>query len=233
MFTPEKVIKIFSENGAEIISNKEVFINNFKTTKGIILDWDGVFTDGIKGENEQSNFSEIDAMGLNLLRFALWNRDKEMPQIFIITGMNNPTAIHMAKREGFTAVYQGVKDKSKAIEHIYFNYKIKADELICFFDDVLDIAMAKDCGLKFLVNRKSNPLFIEYVKNKTHCDYITGALSGSNPIREVCEFLIGINGIYEIILDERITFSPIYSSYWNQRKSLEPNKFFWQDDKII
>ena len=54
MFSPEKVIKIFSDNGAEIISNKDVFISNFKTTKGIILDWDGVFTDGIKGKSEQS-----------------------------------------------------------------------------------------------------------------------------------------------------------------------------------
>ena len=225
MFSPEEVLKIHKDNGAEIHAPINIFTNNIKIVKGIILDWDGVFTNGIKGENDHSGFSEIDAMGLNLLRFSLWNRVKIMPQIFIVTGMHNPSAVAFARRESLTAVYQGVKQKDKAIQHIKENFNTVPKELICVFDDVLDMAMAKDCALRFLVNRKSNPLFIKYVKNKKWCDYITSSNSGENPVREICEFLIGIGGNYEKTLDDRINFASNYTQYWEERKAIIPNNY--------
>ena len=223
MFSPAEVIQIHKINGANIIAPSSLFTENIKTTKGIILDWDGVFTDGSKGENDFSGFSEIDAMGLNMLRYSLWRRDKIMPHIFIVTGMNNPSAVNLAKRESMTAVYQGFKDKKLALDHIKENYLIHIDELVCVLDDILDLSMAKDCAMRFLVNRKSNPLFLKYVINKQWCDYVTASKSGENPVREVCEFLIGMGNDYERILDERIAFSPNYTQYWEERKALVPN----------
>jgi 3-deoxy-D-manno-octulosonate 8-phosphate phosphatase (KDO 8-P phosphatase) len=225
MFSPEEVIKIHKDNGAEILAPLNIFTTNFKIIKGIILDWDGVFTNGIKGENDHTGFSEMDSMGLNLLRYALWNRVKIMPQIFIVTGMNNPSAVAFAKRESLTAVYQGLKQKDKAIQHIKANFNTTPKELICVFDDVLDLAMAKDCALRFLVNRKANPLFIKYVKNKRWCDYITVSNSGENPVREICEFLIGISGNYEKTLDDRINFSANYSQYLEEKKAIEVKNY--------
>src|SRR5436853_3976192 len=43
------------------------------------------------------------------------------------------------------------------------------------------------CGIRILVNRKTAPLFIKYVKENKLADYITGAESGKFPVREGCE----------------------------------------------
>jgi 3-deoxy-D-manno-octulosonate 8-phosphate phosphatase (KDO 8-P phosphatase) len=233
MLSSSEVIRVFEDHGADILASENDLKNKFRNIKGILLDWDGVFNDGLKGDGASNTFSEVDAMGLNLLRFGLWDRLKQMPGAFIISGLYNNSAFQFAQRESFNAVYLDVKDKSKALQHINNTYRIKPSELICIFDDVLDLAMAKDCGLRFLVSRKSNPLFIEYVKSKKWCDYITANSTGANPIREVCEFLLGVVDSYERILDNRISFSATYSSYWNERKNTTAKRFSSKDGLMV
>ena len=68
----EAIVKLFEKGGGEFVSPPSVFIDKLKKIKAVLFDWDGVFNDGFKRGVDGSIFSEVDAMGTNLLRYALW-----------------------------------------------------------------------------------------------------------------------------------------------------------------
>jgi len=219
------VSDLFRSNGAKIVAEESVFAENLKSIKALIFDWDGVFNEGWKGDNVLSPFSEVDSMGINMLRFALWLKSGSVPQVFIVTGLKNLSAQAIANREGFTALYLEVMNKSKAVEHIEENYKVTQKEMICFFDDILDIPMVKNCALRMFIHRKSNPLFERYVVENKLCDYVTGTESGKPAIREACEFLLGMGGMYDEAISKRISFSDEFKQFMSERKEIKPSLF--------
>ena len=148
----DAVIKLFKAAGGEFVSPPSVFIDKLKKIKAVLFDWDGVFNDGFKQGNEGSIFSEIDAMGTNLLRFALWKMNGVLPVTAIITGENNPATLQLAQRESFHAVYSRMKNKAEAFGAFTTTYGLKTDEVLFFFDDVLDLSVALQCGCR---DRKS------------------------------------------------------------------------------
>ena len=54
-----------------------------------VLDWDGVFNSGEKTSTTGSSFSEVDSMGLNLLRYAYYLVHGKMPVTLVISGEKN------------------------------------------------------------------------------------------------------------------------------------------------
>src|SRR6185436_2368860 len=100
----DSVIKLFEKGGGEFISPPSLFIDKLKKVKAVLFDWDGVFNNGFKQGDQGSIFSEVDAMGTNLIRFSLWRMNGVLPIAAIITGENNPAAIQLAQREKFHAV---------------------------------------------------------------------------------------------------------------------------------
>jgi 3-deoxy-D-manno-octulosonate 8-phosphate phosphatase (KDO 8-P phosphatase) len=225
MILHTEVSDLFRSNGAKIVAEEYVFAENLKSIKALIFDWDGVFNEGWKGDNVLSPFSEVDSMGINMLRFALWLKSRIVPQVFIVTGLKNLSAQAIANREGFTALYLEVMNKSKAVEHIEANYGLTQKEMICFFDDILDIPMVKDCALRMFIHRKSNPLFERYVVENNLCDYVTGTESGKPAIREACEFLLGMGGMYDETISKRISFSDEFKQFMSERKEIKPSLF--------
>lgn len=225
MILHTEVSDLFRSNGAKIVAEEYVFAENLKSIKALIFDWDGVFNEGWKGDNVLSPFSEVDSMGINMLRFALWLKSGFVPPVFIVTGLKNLSAQAIANREGFTALYLEVNNKSKAVEHIEANYGLTQKEMICFFDDILDIPMVKDCALRMFIHRKSNPLFERYVVENNLCDYVTGTESGKPAIREACEFLLGMGGMYDETISKRISFSDEFKQFMNERKEIKPSLF--------
>ncbi len=191
--------------------------SSLATTKAFVFDWDGVFNDGRKTGDTGSSFSEVDSMGINLLRFDYWLRNKRLPGIFIITGMKNQSATEFSKREHFDGIFLDFKNKREALESICSKYKIVPREVAYIFDDVLDIEVAKLSGLSFFVGRKSNPLLLDYIRRNKICNYIS-AFSGENhAIREICELIIGLSGDYDRTLELRIQFNGEYEEYLNKR----------------
>ena len=207
----------FVKLGGTFLTPADQIRESLADIKAFIFDWDGVFNDGRKTNNSDSSFSEVDSMGINLLRFDYWLRNSKFPQVFIITGMNNQTAAGFAKREHFTGIYLNIKDKKDALENICDNYKIEPKEIAFIFDDVLDIGVAKLCGLSFCVGRKSNPLLTDYIQQNRICNYISAFPGENHAIREICELLIGLSGDYKRILELRIRFKGEYEDYLNQR----------------
>ena len=99
-------------------------------------------------------------------------------------------------------------------------YNLKYEQIAFIFDDVLDLSVAKKCGLRFLVCRNSNPLFLKYVKDNKYCDYITGNQGDNNAVREISELIIALNGNFNEVMAHRIEFSKTYQEYWKQRSTI-------------
>jgi 3-deoxy-D-manno-octulosonate 8-phosphate phosphatase (KDO 8-P phosphatase) len=190
--------------------------------KAFVFDWDGVFNDGKKDEHGSSPFSEVDSMGVNMLRFNHYLHTGELPVAVIISGEKNRASFQFAAREHFHAAYYKIADKRAALEHVCRIQGIEPHEIAFFFDDVLDLAFAEQCGLRIMVGRPCNPFLIEYAERKHLADYIT-ALDGSHhAIREAADLLMGIRGLYDETISQRSYFADSYKEYLRLRNAADP-----------
>lgn len=188
---------------------------------GFLWDWDGVFNTGYKTKEQGSGFNEADSMGINMLRFGYWLKNGKMPFTAIITGEENPTAIHFAQREHFNAICLKFSHKTEALEILEKKYLLDSQRIAFVFDDVLDVALAQKVSGRFLVKRNSAPFFVEYAKKHEICDYITASQSGEGAIREICELILSIIDSYDKTISERIAYSSSYQKYLSERNALE------------
>jgi 3-deoxy-D-manno-octulosonate 8-phosphate phosphatase (KDO 8-P phosphatase) len=213
--------KEFQKLGGTFLTPSAQIGSSLSKVKAFIFDWDGVFNDGRKSDDSGSNFSEIDSMGLNIMRFDYWLRQKSLPYVYIITGMNNKSAAWFAKREHLDGVYMNFKNKREALQDICRNNKITPAETAFIFDDILDLELAQICGLSFMVGRKSNPLMLEFVKSKKICNYISAHSGQDHGVREICELIIGLSGDFNLSLELRNKFTGEYEEYFSKRNSVE------------
>jgi 3-deoxy-D-manno-octulosonate 8-phosphate phosphatase (KDO 8-P phosphatase) len=208
---------VFKSLGGTFITPSANLKSLLPGIRAFIFDWDGVFNNGFKTGESGSSFSEIDSMGINMLRFSFFLKDKNMPLLFILTGMNNQSALDFSKREHFDGIFMNLKNKKNALDQIFENFRIKSDESAFFFDDIIDIAVAKRCKLSFFIYNKSNPLLLDYIKANNIASYISGKSAEEHAVREICELLIGLNGNYDQIVEARSAFSGIYEEYLQTR----------------
>jgi 3-deoxy-D-manno-octulosonate 8-phosphate phosphatase (KDO 8-P phosphatase) len=213
--------------------NKEAFLKKIKNIKALVFDWDGVFNSGRKTDEKGSDFSEVDSMGINLLRFGFWLKNGHIPYTAIITGMNNQIAQYFAKREHFQNIFFGFKNKLDALNHISENEGIKPSEIAFVFDDILDFGMAKECGLRLMMKRDCNPLLNEYAIQNNIIDYHSANSGGNHGLRESCELILDSLGLYKEALENRMVFSQKYQDYSKERMAIENVGFRWERGEVI
>lgn len=217
----------------EFITSYLTIKQKLKQVKALMFDWDGVFNDGQKNISGHSGFSEIDSMGINLMRFSHYLLNKRMALTAIVTGENNELAFSYAKREHLSAVYYKMANKEKALMHFCNQHGISPTEVLFVFDDVLDLSAAKYAGIRMMVGRASNPLLIEYAVQNRMVDYVT-ANDGSNyAMREVCELVMALSNNYNSVIENRIKFSDVYAAYLNERNHGATNLFTSTQSEII
>jgi 3-deoxy-D-manno-octulosonate 8-phosphate phosphatase (KDO 8-P phosphatase) len=215
--------KTFINIGGTFLTPSDQIAKSLSSVRALIFDWDGVFNNGMKTGEAGSHFSEIDSMGINLLRFSFWLKTGSMPLCFIITGMNNQTAAGFAKREHFDGIVMNLKRKKLAFDLICDTYNIAPGKAAFIFDDVIDIETARACGLSFFVNRRSNPLLSDFVRKNKVCDYISASSGEDHAIREICELMMGLNRNYDKVVELRISFVPEYENYLKAREQIITN----------
>ncbi len=228
-----KIEDFFAEVGGKFLTKPETLIKKMDLVQGLLFDWDGVFNNGQKSVEYSSSFSEIDSMGINMLRFSLWLATGVVPFTGIITGMINDSALELSKREHFNAVYSNFKSKKEALDHIRDEYYLKPSQLIFIFDDILDISAARHTGVSILIKRTSSPLFNKYVIENKLADYVTGHTGDSNAIREICELILGLKDVYNKVIEKRIAFDDDYKEYLLQRNQISSTFYHKSDKKII
>jgi len=145
----DEVVSKFSQMGGTFLVSENEIAQKLLQINAFIFDWDGVFNNGIKSFERGSVFSEADSMGINMLRFCYWRIQGKVPFVFIITGENNKSAINLAEREHFNAVYSRFGNKKLAMEQISEKYQLSFDKMMFVMDDILDINAGNLCRLSF------------------------------------------------------------------------------------
>ncbi|MGZ3931055.1 MAG: phosphatase [Bacteroidia bacterium] len=227
------MLELFETNGGKFLVEETAFIHKLQTVRAFVFDWDGVFTDGTKDFELQSRFNEVDSMGCNLLRFAYFLKHGKLPATSIISGENNKSAFAFVKRECFHSTYFKIANKTEAADHFCNAHSIGYHEMAYVFDDVLDLSMAKKCGLRVFIPRASNPLLNQFVIKHGLADYITRASSGECAVREACELFMGTYNMYDDAVRQRIDFSEHYKEYLALRKAVTPEFYTLSNGTIV
>lgn len=222
----------FTRAGGAFVESPDSLRDRLGRVRAFLLDWDGVFNDGTKGEGVHSTWSEADSMGLNLLRFGWWLRDGRAPPTAILTGQQNPSAVQLANRERFDAVYQGFLDKRTALDHWLERWGLDGTEVAFVFDDALDLAVAGRVGVATLVRRAASPLFEQHALGRAACQYVTALEGGCHAVREVSELFLGLTGLYDRAVAERSAFSAAYGAYFEERQAGTMHRFVRSDGGV-
>ncbi len=219
--------------GAEFILTADEIAQKLDTIKAFVFDWDGVFNNGEKLGGGSSSFNEIDSMGTNMLRFMYYLKHKHVPLTALISGEKNESAFYFAKRECFNASYFKILHKKIAIEHFCKEHSLKPHQICYFFDDVLDLDVAGEVGLRILVSRKATTLFTKYVNRRNLADYITANPSGNFAVREACEMLMGSKNMFDETLTRRANYDGVFQQYSLERNTPVTQFYTYQNEEII
>ncbi len=218
--------------GGKFITPIDELKKKLPNIKAFIFDWDGVFNNGQKNNTGGSNFSEVDSMGTNLLRYSHFMKNGQLPLTAVISGENNETAFYFCKRECFNYSFFKVAAKLNALNFICEKENIKPSEVAYFFDDVLDLSMAEVCGVRILVNQKANPLFIDHCIKNNLVDYLSANSGGTFVVREASELLIALNENFNEVITNRKNSTADYKTYIEKRKTIKTKFFTVLDNKI-
>lgn len=221
----QKVEETFTAIGGQFITPASQLAEKLKNIKAFVFDWDGVFNDAIKSTGHPNGFSEADSMGINLMRYDYYYRNGQLPVAAIISGEENPTAFDFAHRESFYAFYFRIKNKNEAFEHFCKAHSLQPENVAWFFDDILDLGMAKICGARFYLGRKSQPLTTRFVLENGLTDYITAHEGGQHALRECAELIMALNGTFDQLVNNRLSFAPNYAEYFAKRNEVKPLRY--------
>jgi len=162
-----------------------------KKTKLLILDVDGVLTDGsiILGNkgNEFKSFHVRDGHGIKMLIKA------GIP-VAVITGRDSKVVDRRAKELGITEVYQKSFNKIEAYTHIKNKFSLRDSEIAYIGDDIVDLPLIKRVGLSFAVADSPEEV-------KSHASAVTKNRGGRAAAREVTDLILKAKGLWNKILD--------------------------------
>jgi len=219
--------------GGRFITPANEIKNKLQKIKAFVFDWDGVFNNGEKQSGGGSNFSEVDSMGQNLLRFSYYLKNDALPLTAVLSGEKNDTAFYFSERECLTYSLFKIPHKLAALEFLCEKEQLQPSEMAYFFDDVLDIPVAERCGLRLMINQKANPLFVNYCIKNGLVDYLSASAGGSFAVRETTELLIGLNGNFDEVVAGRKNNSEEYQAYIQKRRKVRPEFYTLSEDKIV
>jgi 3-deoxy-D-manno-octulosonate 8-phosphate phosphatase (KDO 8-P phosphatase) len=210
----------FEKIGGKFLTSAEEISSALTSVHCYVFDWDGVFNNGTKIDENGSPFSEPDSMGINMLRFSHWLKYGQLPITAIITGANNKYAHQFAVREHLDAVYINAKDKRSTLTHLSDQFNVSPDQSAFVFDDILDLNAVELCKIAFCIKRDSSVMLNDFILRKKMCDYMSGHGGGNHAVREVTELIIGLIGNYDTCVTKRMEHSGVYAEYLSQRQNI-------------
>ncbi len=155
--------------------------------KYLVLDVDGVFTDGsvyFGAEGElMKRFDMRDGMGLEILR-------QNGVEVVVMTSENSVLVGQRMKKLQIESVFLGVKDKYALLTQFLKDRNASFAQVAYVGDDVNDLANICSVGWSFCPANGT-----EIVKK--HADYLLTQASAAGAIREACGIIMKYNRRYE------------------------------------
>ena len=172
--------------------NKTSLLEKLNSTKLLLLDVDGVLTDGSIIYSDETSESKVfnakDGLGLKLIM-------KAGIKVGLVTGRTSK-ALHRRCRDlGIEYLYDGVRHKAELLDEIAARTNVKAANTAFIGDDLPDIPIMKRVGLSIAVADAH-----ETVRERS--DWTTGAAGGRGAVREVCDALLKAQGKWEEIIEQ-------------------------------
>lgn len=165
---------------------------NFAQIKLLVLDVDGVLTDGklyIGGNGEiAKGFNVLDGMGISL---ALRNGI----EVAIVTGRGGDIVKYRANELGIKHCYVGVKDKKEQLQKLMQTLNCSPNDVAYVGDDLNDLPSFAVVGVKIATKNA-----ISEVLKKA--DYITSNVGGCGAVREVVEKILKDQNKWDKIVAE-------------------------------
>ena len=173
-----------------MITFAKAILEQARQTRLLILDVDGVLTDGrlyySDSGSELKGFSTQDGAALKLLMGS-------GVQTAIITGRSSALVARRAEELGISHYYHGSEDKGLALVQLADASGISPDFMAHVGDDLPDLVLFNRVGLKFAVPG-AHPVVLG------RADYTTTAQPGSGAVREVCQLLMTAHGTWAAAL---------------------------------
>ena len=158
--------------------------------KLLILDVDGVLTDGrLFFDNEGIEykcFHARDGHGIKLLR-------QTGVEVAVISGRRSNSVALRMKNLGIDHVYQGHEDKLGAFAELLEKTGLTPEQVAHVGDDVLDLPIMLRAGLAIAVNDANFAV-------KARADWCTELPGGQGAVREICDFLMQVQGTFDDIM---------------------------------
>jgi YrbI family 3-deoxy-D-manno-octulosonate 8-phosphate phosphatase len=183
----ESLYEIDSETDWLIV--EQLLINRLKKQKEtnkithLVLDVDGVFTDGTvscsKDGELTKQFDMRDGMGLEILR-------EHGVQVFVMTSENSELVTKRMEKLKIQHVFLGVKDKYALLQRVLIDKKIPLGHVAYMGDDVNDLANMCSVGWSIAPNNATKVV-------KQHADMVLSKPSARGAIREACGFIMNYN----------------------------------------
>jgi 3-deoxy-D-manno-octulosonate 8-phosphate phosphatase (KDO 8-P phosphatase) len=173
---------------------KQDLIEKARKIKILLLDVDGVLTDGRiiydSSGGDMKFFDVHDGLGVYALK-------KTGIKTILITAKGSWAIKPRARDMQVAAVYENISPKTAALEKILKKYKINPEEVCFVGDDLVDLCLMKKVGFPIAV-------FNAAAEIKQAASYITLRHGGRGAVREVAELILkaqgkweGIVGLYE------------------------------------
>jgi len=151
-----------------------------KRVKLLILDIDGVMTDGriiysIYGD-ELKFFDVTDGFGITLLNHA-------GIKTVIITAKKSRIVKLRGRDMKVAKTYAGYIDKTVPLKKALKKIRVKPEEVCFIGDDLIDLSVLRRVGFAVAV-----PNAVEEVKAQAH--YVTQKAGGRGAVREICDLIL-------------------------------------------
>jgi len=162
--------------------------------KALVLDIDGVLTDGRLGYSAGDEIKFFHARDGHGIKMAI----RGGILVGVLSGRIAESNRKRAKELGFSFFYEGQKDKRKAFELLLKEQNLEADECLYMGDDVVDLPPMLKCGIAVTVADAP-----EYMDK--YCDFRTVKGGGQGAVREVIDWLLMKQGKWDQQMERYIS----------------------------
>lgn len=164
--------------------------NNLASIRMLVLDVDGVLTDGSiqlhHDGTESKSFSILDGHGIRMWRRA------GMKIAFLSGRFSEPTS-RRAQQLEVDYCFQECHYKLDTLHEIIRQSGIPAEQIAYIGDDLMDIPVVRQVGFGIAVASAVDEL-------KTYADYITTRPGGRGAVREAIEYILKSTGKWEPLM---------------------------------
>lgn len=165
-------------------------LDKIKQLKLLILDVDGVLTDGRLFFDEHGKeykcFHARDGHGIKLLQ-------QSGVEVAVISGRKSQSVAIRMQNLGVKHVYQGHENKRAAFAELLQNLNLRPEQVAHVGDDVLDLPIMLQAGFAVAV-------FDAHFAVKQRADWCTQSPGGLGAVREVCDLIMQVHGTFDVML---------------------------------